>query len=141
MTDHRLVFVGGLHRSGTTPLTRCLAAHPQINGFARTGVEEDEGQHLPDAHLPEGSPLRTPDTATRLLDQWRPHWDLARPVLVEKSPPNLLMTRFLQGAFADARFVMVVRHPAIVSLSTRKWARLRSLGALLDHWFAAHRLL
>ena len=49
------------------------------------------------------------------------------------------MTRFLQAAFADARFVMVVRHPAIVSLSTRKWARLRSLGALLDHWFAAHR--
>ena len=49
------------------------------------------------------------------------------------------MTRFLQGAFAEARFVMVVRHPAIVSLSTRKWARLRSLGALLDHWFAAHR--
>jgi Sulfotransferase family len=34
----------------------------------------------------------------------------------------------------------VVRHPAIVSLSTRKWARLRSLGALLDHWFTAHRL-
>jgi hypothetical protein len=158
MTDHRLVFVGGLHRSGTTPLTRALAAHPQISGFADTGVEEDEGQHLQDvypparahggpgrfalapaAHLTEASPLLTPDTATRLLDQWRPHWDLARPVLVEKSPPNLLMSRFLQGAFPDARFVMVVRHPAVVSLSTRKWARLRSLGALLAHWFAAHR--
>jgi hypothetical protein len=36
---------------------------------------------------------------------------------------------------------MVARHPAVVSLSTRKWARLRSLDALLDHWFAAHRLL
>jgi hypothetical protein len=159
MSDHRLVFVGGLHRSGTTPLTRCLAAHPQVSGFERTGVEEDEGQHLqtvyptarahggpgrfalrPAAHLTERSPLLTAEVATRLLEQWRPHWDLTRPVLVEKSPPNLLMTRFLQGAFADARFVMVVRHPAIVSLSTRKWARRRSLGALLDHWFAAHRL-
>jgi sulfotransferase family protein len=159
MNDHRLVFVGGLHRSGTTPLTRCLAAHPQVSGLQDTGVEEDEGQHLQTvypparahggpgrfalsraAHLTDTSPLLTPDTARRLLEQWRPHWDLAKPVLVEKSPPNLVMARFLQGAFPDARFVMVVRHPAIVSLSTRKWARLRSTGALLDHWFAAHRL-
>ena len=159
MNDHRLVFVGGLHRSGTTPLTRCLAAHPQVSGFHGTGVEEDEGQHLqtvyppakanggpgrfalrPASHLTEASPLLTPDTASHLLEQWRPHWDLDKPVLVEKSPPNLLMGRFLQAAFPDARFVMVVRHPAIVSLSTRKWVRLRSVGDLLDHWFAAHRL-
>jgi hypothetical protein len=158
LTDHRLVFVGGLHRSGTTPLARCLADHEQISGFSGTGVEEDEGQHLQDvypparahggpgrfaldpaAHLTEASPLLTPDTAGRLLACWRPHWDLSRPVLVEKSPPNLVMARFLQAAFADARFVMVVRHPVVVSLSTRKWARLRSLGALLEHWFAAHR--
>ena len=52
MTDHRLVFVGGLHRSGTTPLTRCLAAHSQISGFEGTGVEEDEGQHLQTVHPP-----------------------------------------------------------------------------------------
>jgi sulfotransferase family protein len=157
---HRLVFVGGLHRSGTTPLARALAAHRQVSGFSDTGVEEDEGQHLqrvypparayggpgrfalhPAAHLTERSPLLTPEVATRLLDQWRPHWDLARPVLVEKSPPNLIMTRFLQAAFPEARFVMVVRHPAVVSLATRRWARLRPLGALLEHWFAAHRLL
>src|SRR4029453_18373395 len=130
-----------------------LAEHPQVSGFSGTGVEEDEGQHLQDvypparahggpgrfalqpaSHLTETSPLLTPDTAERLLARWRPHWDLSRPVLVEKSPPNLVMSRFLH-----ARFVMVVRHPAIVSLSTRKWARLRSLGALLDNWFAAHR--
>jgi len=52
MTDHRLVFVGGLHRSGTTPLTRCLAAHSQISGFEGTGVEEDEGQHLQTVYPP-----------------------------------------------------------------------------------------
>ena len=71
-----LVFVGGLHRSGTSLLHRCLAEHPDASGFRGTGVPEDEGQHLqsvyrparahggpgrfgfdPGAHLTEESPL------------------------------------------------------------------------------------
>jgi hypothetical protein len=151
--------VGGLHRSGTTPLARCLSAHPQVSGFSGTGAREDEGQHLqsvyppvrayggagrfafaPAAHLTEESPLATGETGARLLDQWRPHWDLSRPVLVEKSPPNLLMTRFLQAVLPDARFVMIVRHPVVVTLSTRKWARRVPLDRLAEHWFRAHDL-
>ncbi len=156
---HTMVFVGGLHRSGTTPLARCLAAHPQVSGFRNTGVPADEGQHLQPvyppawvfggpgrfaqavgAHLTERSGSAGEDAGERLFAAWRRWWDLSRPVLLEKSPPNLLASRFLQAAFPGARFVMVVRHPAIVALSTAKWCR-RSLGGLLDHWFYAHQLL
>lgn len=156
--DHRLVFVGGLHRSGTTPMAKLLAGHPQVSGLTDTGVKEDEGQHLQSvypaarahggpgsfagsatAHLTENSPLTTKDNAARLLAAWEPYWDLAKPVLVEKSPPNLLMTRFLQGLYPDASFVIVVRHPVVVSLSTRKWVG-GSWDSLLSNWFAAHDL-
>ncbi|HEU0102879.1 MAG TPA: sulfotransferase [Mycobacteriales bacterium] len=157
---HGLVFVAGLHRSGTTPLARVLSEHPQVSGFSGTGATEDEGQHLqqvypparvhggsgkfafsPAAHLTEQSPLAVPANAERLLQQWSPYWDLGRPVLVEKSPANLLMTRFLQALFPQARFVVVVRHPVVVALSTRKWVRRTTLPRLVEHWLAAHEIL
>ena len=158
--EQQLLFVGGLHRSGTTPLARALAAHPDVSGFRDTGVPEDEGQHLQEvytpahllggpgrfarnraAHLTETSRLATADSAARLWRSWEPHWDLDRRVLVEKTPSNLLMTRFLQSLFPTAAVLLVVRHPVVVTLSTAKWASRTPLPLVMDNWFAAHDTL
>lgn len=154
---HRLVFVGGLHRSGTTLLAELLAEHPDASGLRETGVPADEGQHLQDvvpparvfggpgrfgfaseAHLTEASPLATPASAERMLAAWAPYWDLSRSLLVEKSPPNLLRCRFLQALFPSASFLVILRHPIAVSLATRKWSR-SSVPSLLRHWIVCHR--
>lgn len=155
----RMIFVAGLHRSGTSPLGRILADHPDISGFSNTGVEEDEGQHLQDMYAPAhryggpGSFARAPAAhlveapgsavATRqgLLEAWSPHWDLTRRYLVEKSPPNLVRGRYLQQVFPGSAVIAMLRHPVIVALSTKKWARLQSLEQLVEHWFIAHDLL
>lgn len=156
----RLVFIGGLHRSGTTALGRLLAAHPEVSGFSRTGATEDEGQHLQDVYPPAAAyggpgrfardpaahlgPVRPEDQASdrdRLLTSWSGYWDLDRKYLVEKSPPNLIMGRYLQSVFPGSSLVIIVRHPTIVALSTKKWRRQSSLRALVEHWFIAHDLL
>jgi len=155
--DHRFVFLAGLHRSGTTLLARLLAAHPEVSGFSGTDKPADEGQHLqtvfptakvwggpgrfgfaPEAHFTEAQ--ASEEKARQLFEEWAPHWDLARPVLLEKSPPNLLKTRFLQALFPGAAFVVVLRHPIAVSLATAKWRRTRRYGRLVEHWLRCHEI-
>jgi hypothetical protein len=159
LEGHQLLFVAGLHRSGTTPLARLLAAHPEISGFSNTGVPADEGQHLqsvypvrktpgapgtfgfePASHMTEEHPLVSEESARRLFDEWSGHWDLERSVLLEKSPPNLLKTRFLQALFPGCAFVVVLRHPIPVTLATAKWRRTRRYHRLLEHWLRCHEL-
>lgn len=158
--EHQLVFVGGLHRSGTSLVASTLARHPAASGLSDTDAKEDEGQHLQDvlpparayggagrfaldprAHLTEASPLATPVNAERLIASWAPYWDLDRRVLVEKSPPTIVRTRLLQALVPSARFVLVVRHPVVSALSTRKWRRGVPFTRLLENWFAAHEIL
>jgi hypothetical protein len=159
LEEHRLVFVAGLHRSGTTLLGRLIAAHPEASGFSDTGVPADEGQHLqtvyppdpeygrpgrfgfaPEMHLTESASLASEESARRLFAEWSPYWDLTQPVLVEKSPPNLLKTRFLQALYPSCSFVVIVRHPIPVSIPTAKWRGTRRYDRLIEHWLHCHRL-
>ncbi len=163
----RFVFVGGLHRSGTSLTADLLAASGGASGLTDTGHMEDEGHYLHDvvpSALSYGGPGKfafddrcqlgpssTPaEDRHRLLTAWAPYWaDDAAPTKVEKSPQNLVQSRWLQSIFPDASFVMVTRHPAVVALATMKWtrpgpAKLRrlmptaSMESLLRHWIVAH---
>ncbi|KAK3237325.1 hypothetical protein CYMTET_52589, partial [Cymbomonas tetramitiformis] len=79
-----------------------------------------------------------------LFRQWARMWDLEKPVLLEKSPPNMMWMRFLQGMFPTAsRFVVITRHPLAVSLAHRKWECCTgmSLTQLVEHWLVQHELM
>jgi hypothetical protein len=155
---HRHVFVCGLHRSGTSLITRCLMQHPQVSGFKDTGAIEDEGQFLqtvlpleiehggvgrfgfdPRARMTEDSVLNTPQNARTLLSQWRRNWDMTKPVLIEKTPGNLLRMRLLAQLVPQSHFVIVTRHPVAACMATMKWTE-GNLFSLLNHWVHCYRM-
>ena len=159
-TGRRYVFICGLHRSGTSLLGRNIARMENCTGFKDTGVIEDEGQFLQDvyptamtyggagrfgfdsrAHLTETSVLFTPANAARLRKSWHAHWDNSKTIFVEKTPGNLLKTRFLQAVFPKSYFIVIRRHPVAVSMANQRWkVSLTPLHNLFDHWLHCHAL-
>lgn len=159
---HRFVFIGGLHRSGTSAICAMIGAHPQASRLENTGKIEDEGQFLqsvypiddalggaerfalhPDAHMTENSPL-VENAGAKLFQAWAPYWDLSKPLLCEKTPANMVRSRFLQAAFPNASFLFVSRHPVACALAIRKWEYSlyrEPIDLLIRNWIACHRAM
>jgi hypothetical protein len=138
--NRKYVFVCGLPRSGTSVLGRNIGRLEDCTDFKNTGVGMDEGQFLQDvypaahefggagrfgfdsrAHRTETSSLLTAENVARLRASWHTHWDNSKTIFVEKTPGNLLMTRFLQAAFPNSYFIVVRRHPVPVGMAAQKW--------------------
>jgi len=154
----KYIFIIGLHRSGTTMLADFLKSHPDISGFENTGFPKDEGQFLQsvfppakeyggpglfgfskESHLTEFSKLLTPENKEKLHREWNQHWDLSKKFLLEKSPPSLLKTRFLQEIFPNSYFIYIKRHPIAVSYATQKMSS-ANIPTLLKHWVVCNNI-
>lgn len=153
------IFVVGLHKSGTSMLASVIGQHPDISAFNDTGFPKDEGQFLQtvfpiahtyggpgkfgfsdEMHLTEHSSLLTNENKKKLYNEWHKYWDNDKGIFLEKSPPNILKTRFLQAVFPGAYFLIITRHPIAVSYSTQTWSK-TSILDLLDHWVRCHEIL
>lgn len=155
---HQFVFISGLHRSGTSVLHEILKSQNDISGFSNTGAPEDEGQHLQtvyenaefyggpgkfalnsEAHYTETSRFIFDEGKAKLMQEWGKYWDFSKTILIEKSPPNLIRTRFLQYLFPDSKFITIIRHPIAVGYATKYWTK-QPLKELMEHWLKAHQI-
>ena len=155
--QHKFIFICGLHRSGTSLLYDILKEQKNISGHTKTNVPKDEGQHIQTvypiakkfggpgkfgfkkkAYLDEKSNLITDANKKLLFEQWSKYWNLNNDFLLEKSPPNIIKSLFLQKMFPNSYFITIYRHPVATSLATKKWSK-TSHFSLIDHWITCHK--
>jgi hypothetical protein len=160
-SKHTFVFVGGLHRSGTTMVADCLRMHPEVSGFHDTPNKHnmDEGQQLQTVYLPddklggpgryafrragrltETSSLVTEANRKKIFEELSRYWDLSKPILMEKTPSTITRTRFMQALFPDSRFIIIRRHPVAATCATMKWKRIPVFLVML-HWFYCYGIM
>ncbi|EOD17741.1 hypothetical protein EMIHUDRAFT_102450 [Emiliania huxleyi CCMP1516] len=121
---------------------------PPARGVGRYGFD-------PGAHLTEASPLASLASRDALLSQWGYYWGeagLERPLLLEKTPTNMLTARLLQSLFAPrTSFLVVTRHPLAVALAQHRITSCggggggggppEAVGEAVLHWALTHTVL
>jgi hypothetical protein len=162
--NKKVIFIGGIHRSGTTPLMKLLGSSPKISIHKNTGIPggEDEGQHIQTVygsdskrgnihsmclsknknHKTEICELITNENRIKLMKEWSKYWDLSKQILVEKTPMNLIQTRFLQEMVPNSYFINIIRHPLCAVRALYKWNNYNWITeTALNNWISGYDIL
>lgn len=140
------LFILGCNNSGTTVLWKLLADQPGVRSMPH------EGQFL-SKEIPFGSRVFSeelsrfrwtehhPIPSAKLRYDWACRMPSGRGgVLLEKSPPHSVRSRWLQSHFQPARFIILTRSPYAVCEGIRRRHNV-SIQRAADHWAAVHRVL
>lgn len=144
--QHRHVFILTPPFSGSTLLVRLLATSPQVSTFS---TERGEGMNIPELRevmQPDRWDPAKPMPWDQIRRVFESHWDMTRPVLVEKGPANQLRTREIEAAFAGASFVIMMRDPYAWCESMDRRGRRRgaaglAMGEHARRWLLHARIL
>lgn len=102
------LFVLSLPYSGSTVLWRLLATSPNVSSFPIEGQNLDSVRSIMRAK-PWDADYEIPWDVVK--SKWEAEWDLSKPILLEKSPPNLIRAFEIEKVFSPSYFIIVVRDP------------------------------
>ncbi|NUO78887.1 hypothetical protein HUU05_02340 [candidate division KSB1 bacterium] len=94
--------------SGSTVLWKLLGTSPVVSSHSVEGQVVDGVKEIMrnDPWNPD-KPMPWPEIKTK----WERAWDMSKPILLEKSPPNIVRAFELEQHFAPAHFIAMVRNP------------------------------
>ncbi|MGH7990255.1 MAG: sulfotransferase family protein, partial [Limisphaerales bacterium] len=126
---HRLAFLGGHARSGTTLLEQVLDSHPDIVSAEETTIFQDDAYTPLRRNLPSEAPMlaRFEEAQTDALRQSRENYfqtmelflrnPIGNRMLIDKNPGKHFFIPALIRIFPEIKFLIALRDPRDVVLS------------------------
>jgi len=109
---NRFLFVLCPPFSGSTVLTRILMSSPNVS--VNNHLSNNEGQFLPELSDIMRKSIWNVDAKypwPTIKKVWQLYWDKTKPILLEKSPPNLIRALEIEEHFENAFFLISIRNP------------------------------
>ena len=111
---HEYLFILSPPYCGSTLICQILATSNNLS--INNNINTMEGQRLPKAknimfnkHNRWEEKDIIPWEDIKLI--WKKYWDLSKPILLEKSPPNIMRVNELRKVFKPVSFICTVRNP------------------------------
>lgn len=94
--------------SGSTLLSEIIGTSPNVSSLP------EEGQFLDELKDIMREKPWDPDYSMQwdyIRKIWESYWDLSKPILLEKSPPNIIRALRIQELFQKSYFLIMIRNP------------------------------
>ncbi len=134
MQDHKYIFVLSPPFSGSTLITTIIEGSDEVSVNNMEGNKE--GQFLPEVkdHMRKNAWDEYKELKWDWIHEvWHNHWDLSKPFLLEKSPPNICRAEKIQNIFKPSSFLVTIRNPyAFVEGKVRRDMRARGKASTED---------
>jgi len=112
--NNKYLFVLSPQYSGSTLLTALLLTSENVSVNNKIGARE--GQQLPVLNKLLFNNLKRWESTYEVnwnfvKKHWLKYWNVSKPILLEKSPPNLVRAKSIEQHFAPSYFIVLVRNP------------------------------
>lgn len=110
--DNKYLFILSPPFSGSTLLVKLLLTASEVS--VNNNNNNREGQFMDEVKdwMRKGSWNENKKMPwVEIKNVWEKHWNLKKPILLEKSPPNILRANAIEKAFQPSYFICVNRNP------------------------------
>lgn len=112
--EHKFLFILSPAYCGSTLLNQIISTSNSVS--VNNNLGNREGQSLPSVKKIMFDHQRRWDVTLdfdweMIKKEWLKYWDLTYPVLLEKSPPNIIRTKSIKKIFVPSYFIILYRNP------------------------------
>ncbi len=112
--ENKYLFILSPPYCGSTLLNEIISTSPNVS--VNNPYWTREGQTLPTV---KNIMFKKSERWNKAVDfdwldikkEWRKYWDISKPILLEKSPPNILRAQSINHTFKNAYFIIFYRNP------------------------------